>query len=165
MRQTRVPAQMTTVEDKIAGNLSFPQILLLIGALFFATFVYLVFPKPLQLTLYKIPLMVLFVSTFLLLAIRVKGRVVVTWLLLIASFCLRPHYYVFNKNDITCREPVFEEAVKKTKAYHTQKAKVETKTEKPSIAQLAIMQQLLLDPERNVSFAPDKKGVINVSVS
>ncbi len=165
MRQTRVPAQITTVEDKIAGNLSFLQILLLIGALFSATFVYLVFPKQLQLTLYKIPFMVVFASIFSLLAIRIKGRVIIQWIILITGYCLRPQYYVFNKNDMVCREPIIEEVVKKSKAYHKQKAKVETKAEKPSIAELAAMRQLLLDPNRDVSFAPDKKGVINVTVS
>ncbi len=165
MRQTRVPAQITTVEDKIAGNLSFLQILLLIGALFSSTFVYLVFPKQLQLTLYKIPFMVVFASVFLLLALRIKGKIIVQWIFLITQYCLRPQYYVFNKNDMVCRESIVEEVVRKAKMHTKQKAKAETKIEKPSIAELAAMRQLLLDPNRNVSFAPDKKGGINVSVS
>src|SRR5438105_189077 len=136
MRQTRVPAQITTVEDKIAGNLSFLQILLLIGALFSATFVYLVFPKQLQLTLYKIPFMVVFASIFLLLAMRIKGKIIVQWIFLITQYCLRPQFYVFNKNDMVCREPIIEEVVKKVKAYHKQKAKAETNTEKPSMAEI-----------------------------
>ena len=35
MRTTIVPAQMTTVEDRIAGNLNFTQIFLLVTALLY----------------------------------------------------------------------------------------------------------------------------------
>jgi hypothetical protein len=38
MKTTIIPAQITTVEDKIAGNLSFAQILLFLAALFLGTY-------------------------------------------------------------------------------------------------------------------------------
>ena len=164
MRQTRVPAQITTVEDKIAGNLSFLQILLLVGALFSSTFVYLVFPKPLHLTLYKIPFMICVSSIFLLLALRIKGKVIIQWILLITRYSLRPRFYVFNKNDMVYREAIIE-TVQKAKARVKQNVKITANIQNPSMSELFTMRQLLLDPKRNVSFSPNKKGGINVSVS
>ena len=42
MRTTVIPAQITTVEDKIAGSLNLTQILILMIPVFWATIVYAV---------------------------------------------------------------------------------------------------------------------------
>jgi hypothetical protein len=39
MRTTVIPAQITTVEDRIAANLNLTQIILLLASLFVATFI------------------------------------------------------------------------------------------------------------------------------
>jgi len=44
MKTTTVPAQVTTVEDRLAGNLSLTQLLLLVCPVFVSCLIYVVFP-------------------------------------------------------------------------------------------------------------------------
>ncbi len=104
MRTTIVPAQMTTVEDKIAGDLSFLQILLLLSALIVATVIYALFPARLHLTLYKIPLIIGSTLFLGLLALRIKEKIILQWILLLTTYNLRPKYFVFDKNDWNGRD-------------------------------------------------------------
>ncbi len=111
MRTTVIPAQITTVEDRIAANLNLTQIILLLASLFVATFIYAVFPHRLSLTFYKYPLFVINFIVFITLSLRIKGRVVLNWLFVLSTYYFRPRYYVFNKNAITLRNivmPVFQ---------------------------------------------------------
>ena len=54
MKTTVVPAQITTIEDRIAGNLTFIQIVLLICALILSTVVYAAIPPRIHLTVVKL---------------------------------------------------------------------------------------------------------------
>jgi hypothetical protein len=164
MKQTRVPAQITTVEDKIAGNLNFTQILLLVAALFFATFTYLVLPTPLKFTLYKFPVIIITTIICLTLAIRIRGKVILNWLFLITAFILRPKYYVFNKNNMVLREEYPEETVKKAKVHIKQKIKVKEKQIKPSFSDVIAVERAFLDPNQNVRLA-FRKGGIHATIS
>jgi len=60
MRTTIIPAQITTIEDKIAGSLNFSQILLLMAPVLWGTLVYTLFSPVMKIAPYKIGL-VLFV--------------------------------------------------------------------------------------------------------
>lgn len=104
MRTTIVPAQMTTIEDKIAGDLSFLQIILLLSALIVATVIYLMFPVRLHFTLYKIPLILGSTIILGLLALRIKEKIILQWILLLTTYNLRPRYFVYDKNDWNGRE-------------------------------------------------------------
>lgn len=53
MRMTVVPAQITTVEDRIIGNLGFSQILLLIVPLFVSAGVFVLLPPFIGGAIYK----------------------------------------------------------------------------------------------------------------
>ena len=99
MRTRVIPAQITTVEDKIAGNLNITQIGLLMVPIFFGTLVYMLFPPIMYIAWYKLAviLFVLFISV--LLALRIKGKVVLHWVIILIQYNLRPKYYLFNKND------------------------------------------------------------------
>ncbi|MFC1727131.1 hypothetical protein ACFL0Y_01285 [Patescibacteria group bacterium] len=99
MKTTPIPAQITTVEDKIAGNLSMVQLILLLAPLFISVFVFAVLPDRMYFNLYKIILMFFSLTIFLSLAIRIKERIILTWLVLLVSYHLRPHIFVFDKND------------------------------------------------------------------
>ena len=44
MRSTVIPAQITTVEDKIAGNFNLVQILLMMAPVLIATLLYTIIP-------------------------------------------------------------------------------------------------------------------------
>ena len=55
MRTTIIPAQITTVEDKIAGSLNMTQILILMFPVLWTAIVYLILYPAMKLTLYKLP--------------------------------------------------------------------------------------------------------------
>src|SRR5437773_9500512 len=99
MRTTIVPAQITTVEDKIAANLNITQIFLLLLPVFFGSIIYLVFPPQLHFALYKLPLMVFIALICSILSIRIKGRVIVQWIVILLRYNNRPRYFIANKND------------------------------------------------------------------
>jgi hypothetical protein len=99
MRTTIIPAQITTVEDTIAGNLNLTQILLLISSLFINTFIYSFLPVRLAFTMYKIPFIVLVFIVCIVLSLRIKQRIVLNWLTILATYAIRPHLYLFNKNE------------------------------------------------------------------
>lgn len=104
MRSTIIPAQVTTVEDTIAGSLNLTQILLLVSSLFINTFIYTLLPTRLAFTLYKIPLMIGVLCICIILSIRVKQRLILNWLVILATYSVRPHLYMFNKNTQILRK-------------------------------------------------------------
>src|SRR5579872_264749 len=114
MRTTVIPAQITTVEDKIAGNLSMTQIVILLVPIFFGTLVFAIFPPTMHLALYKLPPVILVLLVCLTLSLRIKGKVVASWLSVLLSYNTIAKYYVFNKNDSYFRDvPEFEKIQKK----------------------------------------------------
>ena len=112
MRTTVIPAQITTVEDKIAGNLNLTQIVLLLLALLSAVFMYAVLPPKATFQVYKIPFIVLSMLTFAILSLRVKNRVIINWIVLLASYYFRPAFYIANKNDLYLRDVILDIPVK-----------------------------------------------------
>lgn len=103
MRTTIIPAQITTVEDKIAGSLNMVQILILMFPVLWTTIVYLLFYPAMKLTFYKLPLILLVILICVVLVLRIKDKIVAEWLGVLLKFRLRPKYYLFNKNDLTNR--------------------------------------------------------------
>lgn len=123
MRTTIIPAQVTTVEDTIAGNLTLTQIILLIIPVMGSTAIYALLPTRMVFTAYKIPLTIVFVLTFLILAIRIRGRLVLNWLVIFATFLSRPHLYVFSKNTTYGREIIFPKVRRRVKSTKVKKVK------------------------------------------
>lgn len=167
MKTTVIPAQITTIEDRIAGNLNLTQILLLLSSLFVATFIYAIFPESMKFTLYKIPLILFVLITFGILSLRIKGKVVLNWLLILAQYNTRPRYYMFNKNNLFLRdvEPLQNLIEKPALAKAKEEAKVaETQIMHPlSFTDLVDIEDFL---ERNkFSFQFNRKGGINVAVA
>lgn len=165
MRTTVIPAQITTVEDKIAGNLNFTQILLLLSALMIDTFIYAVLPQSLHFTLYKLPLIAALTLLCLILSLRIKGRVVLNWFLLLSSYYLRPGFYLFNKNDSFLRGGVIFAFDGKNptgvKAVKTRKAKAKSL----SLADFIKMRTAPAGPRPGLNFKFDRKGELDVSFS
>lgn len=108
MRTTIVPAQITTVEDKIAGNLTLTQIFLLLTPIFFGSIIYLIFPPQLHFAIYKLPIIAFVFLVCCTLAIRIKGKVIIQWLVILLRYNNRPRYFVANKNDTYQRDILFE---------------------------------------------------------
>lgn len=162
MKQTVVPAQVTTVEDKIAGNISFKQLLLLVTPVFIGGAMYVFLPPFLGYSSYKVSLWVLLAIICLTMAIRVKGRLVIEWLIVRGKYNLRPSQFVYNKNSMDLRS--FDSTNLE-----------QTETEKAVLNQIHIaddindsqlhkLEQIILEPKADLIFSATKKGGLRVSI-
>ena len=157
MRSTVIPAQVTTVEDTIAGNLTLTQIVLLILPVLLSTAIYAVLPHKMMLTNYKIPLIIVVSVIFIGLSLRIKGRIVLSWLSILATYFFRPHIFVFNKNTVFTREIVTFTPQKKVELAKTKPLKI--KAEEAQDAAFDY-ESLLRNPDLNIRFT--KKGLLVV---
>ncbi len=158
MRTTIIPAQITTVEDKIAGSLNFTQILLFMVPVLLGAAVYTLFLPFMKITPYKIGLVLMVTAVCLILAIRVKEKIVAEWLIVLLRYKLRAKYYLFNKNDLTERMvdlPMVESAksLVKSRAAHSAKPHHEL-----SIRELIRLEQTMSSRRLAVSFRFGGKG-------
>jgi len=165
MKTSVVPAQITTVEDKIAGNLTFSQIVLLVIPLILGTVVYVLTPPSSKVTIVKTIVISTLFAAFGLLAIRFKGKTIADWLVILLRFGLRPHLYLFTKNDLESRDVIVPEKPKEVAAAKKQSAKKQkAKTLLPQVDR-PLLARLIKDPTTMVRLELGKKGGINVSFS
>lgn len=166
MKTQVIPAQITTVEDKIAGSFSLTQIMLLMIPVFWTVIVYTIFPQRMHLTLYKIPLVLLILPISVSLAVRIKDKIVLHWLSILLTYQARPKYYLFNKNDSYMRNLdllVFEK--RHNKLFKRAESKKEEKKKAPNFtfAQLIKLEGMLANPSYSLSLRSNKKGGLNVA--
>lgn len=164
MKVTVVPAQVTTVEDRIIGSLGFSQILLLVVPVFTSAGIFALAPPFMIIATYKYILMTTIALFFCLLAIRIKGKIVASWLATILRYNLRPKYYLFNKNTTALREDY--------PAKKTSKTTNETKASSPKkaasyhieIDPLSATRILaaIENPVADIRFETDRKGGLHV---
>lgn len=167
MRTTVIPAQITTVEDKIAGSLNLTQIMILMVPVFWGTLVYAVFPVPMGLTLYKLPIVLIVLVFCLILSLRIKGKVVLNWLTVLLKFNLRPRYYLFNKNDAYLRDICLPEAEKRSLNLFQkapQKKEVKIKASIFGVKELMSLRGFINNPNYSLSLKPDKRGGLYVAL-
>lgn len=158
MKTTVVPAQVTTVEDRIAGNLGLSQLLLLAIPVFGSSALYIVLPPVMHGAGYKYTVMVLLLALCSLLAIRIKGKLVLFWLAIILRYNLRPRYYIFNKHSLHNREQ-YDHVVLVDKEDFREVLKVARKPLSLSTAEAIELEHLLEDPAANLSFENRKGGL------
>ena len=164
MRSQVIPAQITTVEDKIAGNFSLTQIMLLLLPVSIASFIYAFLPPSMNFVIYKLFLASIFALMSITLAIRVKGRIIASWIVVLFRYNLRPKYYVYNKNSVTQRKvikPKLEKVVeeKNIDVIKTNKTKAQT----PSLKDLLQINHILNTTDFNLIYRTGKKGGLNVA--
>ena len=163
MRNTVIPAQITTVEDKIAGNLNLTQILLLMTPVLITTLLYSLISPAMKLTVFKMILIGLSILVCGILAIRVKGRVVLNWLAVFIKYKLRPSFFVFNKNDCYLRE--IETTVKNNKQSKVIKKLPVLKTEKTLVEVDAVKLLHVINNQKNsLRFVFNQKGGLHVAL-
>ena len=165
MKTTLVPAQVTTVEDKIAGSLSLSQLLLLCTPIFLGGAIYALFPPLLHLTLLKTGLFMLLAVIFSLLSIRIRGKILLSWLVVISRYNLRPRYYIYNKNEMHLR---MAKATIKTAT--EQKRPIERKKSAPllpkiPIPQMVKLQSAIADPRSKLNIRASRKGGLSVHIT
>ena len=165
MKTAIVPAQITTVEDKITGNLSLSQIVLLAIPAFIAAAIYIVFPPTLKFVGYKLALVGLASLAMSSLAIRIRGKLVLHWLIVMTRFNLRPRYYVFNKNDLHLRHEPVEPKQPETKTPSPTKQTTNTIVHDITAADRVLIQNLLDDSNANLHFKSDKRGGLRVVIT
>jgi len=166
MKTTTVPAQITTVEDMIAGNLSMSQVMLLAAPIFLGGAMYVILPPVMSLTTAKLVLSGLLLTIFFALAIRIKGTILLTWLIVIARYNIRPRYYLFNKNDTHLRniEPnnVYEvEEVENTRPLPV----VEKPVTRLAMPERVRLETAMSDPRSKLEFLTKRKGGLDVHIT
>lgn len=152
MRTTIIPAQITTVEDKIAGSLNFAQILLLMVPILWGTAVYALFSPVMKVAPYKLNLFLFITILCLALAFRIKEKIVAQWLGILLRYYLRPKYYLANKNDLTERIVDFP-LIKSIKNIKEVTSKSVTKKQNElSVKELIKLEQMMNSRKLAISF-------------
>jgi hypothetical protein len=166
MKNRVIPAQITTVEDKIVGNLNLMQMVILMTPVFFTTLIYAMLPPSMSFVAYKLTLSAICFMICLVLSLRIKGRVVINWLSILLRYNLRAKYYIYDKNEAYLRDlyiPTLEieKAVKK--------APVKTKKTTPTtpikehIKNLVALENIVGSQDVEFRYRMDRKGGLNVA--
>ncbi|HHT9136992.1 MAG TPA: hypothetical protein ACFYEK_07080 [Candidatus Wunengus sp. YC60] len=162
MRTTIIPAQITTVEDKIAGNLNLTQLLILMIPVIWTAIVYTLFFPAMRISFYKLPVILIVLIVCFILSLRVNGVVIFNWLFLLAGYRLRPRIYVPIKTDPYLREidlPVFE----KEPAVTPVKAKETKVAENIAVSELVRLEKLLHSKKFSLRYKINGKGGLHVA--
>jgi len=165
MRTTIVPAQITTVEDRITGNLGFSQLMLLIVPVFIGSGLFVILPPFFSYAAYKIVLIVCLAVACGVLAIRIRGRILLLWLIVLLRYNTRPQYYVFDKNDAHLREAEpagsVDELSEVAESHKTENSPLPQLT----TAQIVQAESILVDPIAKPHFEVTKKGELRVHIT
>ena len=158
MRVTAIPAQITTVEDRIVGSFNLSQLLLLCTPVLMGGLLYAAAPQAMTISLYKILVTLLFAVICGMLAIRIKGVLVLHWASILVRYWVRPRYYVFDKHSLHGRKqyktvPVVDAEEKAEKPKRTRKLS------SLSFEEAANIQELIRNPAANVAFETRKGGL------
>jgi hypothetical protein len=163
MKSVPVPAQVTTIEDRIAGKLTLQQVVILVSALLMDFIVFAIFPSALKINFIKLLIITLITTFFSISSLRLKEKLVIYWVVLIIKYLARPRYYVYDKNDYYLRQnpaTLDPENLKVTKPNkHPLPKKMNINTED----HLRII-QLISSDFLQLKFSK-RKGALNVSVT
>jgi hypothetical protein len=165
MKVTVIPAQVTTVEDRVAGNLGLSQILLLTMPIFIGSVLYVVMPPFYHSALYKfLAIAALFIVCGLL-AIRVKGKILLLWAVVLARYNLRPHYYVYDKRSLHGRELYKGMPLTEPDEEAAALAKRARNMLPLSLGDLNALHNLIENPAANITFETNKQGGLYVRIT
>jgi hypothetical protein len=167
MKSAIVPAQVTTIEDKIAGNLNLAQLLLLTGAIFGGAGIYTIIPPGSDSSPLKLVLITVWIILLSLLAIRLKGKLLIQWAVVLLCYASRPRFHIYNKNDLYLRPVVSKAPLEEVNP------EIEASTEEamqPDIPQLSTaekvkLESIIANPQTNFHFRTGKKGVLHVRIN
>ena len=165
MKRSIVPAQVTTVEDRLVGGLTPHQLALLIGPFCFGFIAFAVMPPNFHLVLYKLVMVLILESIGAVLSIRIKGKILLLWIVTVARYNGRPRYYKYNKNDLFLRDTVSADAEVNEAGPG---AVVETRPEKErpplDLADVVKVEALMENPDAKLRFITGKDGRLNVVI-
>jgi len=166
MKTRVIPAQITTVEDKIVGNLNLMQMIILMVPIFFTTLAYTVFPPLMSFVAYKLFLSAMVFTVCIILSLRIKGKVVVNWLSILFRYNLRVKYFVYNKNEAYLRN-LYLPTIQKTPAVKNMAVKAKTNVQTTlvvnQIKNLMNLESFIKNEEIDFRYKVGKKGGLNVA--
>jgi hypothetical protein len=157
-RQTVVPAQILTVEDKIAGSLSMRQLILIGTGVIGSGGIYLVMEPSNKASLLKALLLLAFNAATLGSAVRYKGSLLMDWAFVGLVYTFRPRHWIYDKQSTYLRD---------TEQQKSQEDNVAVEVEKTNIAPLPTVdlstkieiERLLRDPAKQVRYVNTKGGL------
>lgn len=165
MKTVIVPAQITTVEDRVAGNLSMTQLGLITSPLLVNTTLYIVLPPGLQIAAYKIVILVFAACLLPSLAIRIKGKVVISWFAIFVHYMLRPQRYLLDKNDLYLRDTAHDMPAPQMTNEVAEETGLAIQQPIVTVAETIQVQTMLDNPNLSLHFKRGKKGGLDVIVA
>lgn len=165
MKVTVVPAQVTTVEDRIIGNLGFSQMMLLIVPIFVAAALFAVLPPIMESSTYKFVIMGILALVCCILAIRIKGIILAFWIITILRYNLRPKYYLFDKNTTAHREQYDSRQNDASGATSTPENKKTIALPKLEFREAMKVYAAIDNPAAKLRFETTKKGGLHVHLT
>ncbi len=164
MRTTTVPAQVTTVEDKIAGNITFTQLLLLVTPVFISGVIFAFLPPFMDISPYKLVMCIALAVICITLSIRIKGKLLLNWIIIVSGYYRRPGIYLLDKNDPYLREivskPVLEELVTSPIPVSSD----DTHHKIVPLPKLIQLESVLADGRSQFHFTTTRKGELRVHI-
>jgi hypothetical protein len=129
------------------------------------TVIYIFVPPGSHLSIVKLAAIGFQFLVFGLLSLRLKGQTIADRLLVLLRYSLRPHLYVFTKNDLETRDVICVK--KEKKPSKTKRSAKSIKKDNPSRSEKAgsLSGIPLSDTSQVVRLELGKKGGINVSYS
>jgi hypothetical protein len=158
MKRSIVPAQITTVEDKVLGNLSPIQAGLISVPLVIGVLFYVVLPKHFHFETYKLALLLGLELIGATLSIRINDQMLAFWLAMRLQYNLRPRFYIYDKNDTYLRNIPTETEATPAKAPKSQASTKQVELPKIPVSAVVRMEEIMADASVNLRFKTDKNG-------
>ena len=99
MRSTVIPAQITSVEDKITSFLNLKQIIILVVNLILVMIIFLIIPPLVKFTFLKMIIAIILSLIITPLSFKYKGHILIEYLSLILGYKFRPKTFVLIRDD------------------------------------------------------------------
>jgi hypothetical protein len=99
------------------------------------------------------------------LAIRVKGTILLRWVMILAGYMLRPRFYVFNKNDDYLREDPVPESSAEEKVTSNRETPQYIPSPRLDPSDLVRVQDFMTNPQAQLQFKANRKGGLSVYVA
>lgn len=160
-----MPAQITTVEDKIAGNLTLSQLLLLTAPVFVGGLIYVLFPPTFAVSAIKVSLVAIIATVFGLMAIRIKGKLLILWAIIVIRYNLRPRYHTYNKNDMHLRQTDTPAIDPEPEQIIEEQDKSEERVPLLSTLELVNLHGIVDNPKANFHIQATRKGALSVHIT
>ncbi len=168
MRVSVVPAQITTVEDRIIGCLGFMQILILVSAILCGAGVFVMLPPMMGEAWYKYGIIAAVLTVGSILSIRVRGVILAHWVSIIVRYNQRPMYYVADKNTTAYRQRDKDKDNQAHMPVHAHASSGTASRHQPVLLDAsarAKARAVIDDPVAHIRIATDKKGGVHVRIT